>query len=258
MSYIKSCNVCGERISLRQMAGGQWVAFDAGSDEPHIHDKKVIKTKNASKIPKTIKQPKLPEDKFSDRSGEIYSVSRIPKEWLDLTPLNLSKLFKKLIEKERRAVISYVDRNKDETTREIYPLSLVEGYTSGGGSVKSMKLVAFCTLRNDYRSFLLSSITEVLSETKIPQSFIKKFQMIEEYEKENILSGSNFYGSNVLHFRNNSINKSTFEDTKEEKIKEQVTYNINKNEKVQSQKDESSEGLIYLGLALLFLILIFG
>ena len=29
------------------MAGGQWVAFDAGSDEPHIHDKKV---RTASKI----------------------------------------------------------------------------------------------------------------------------------------------------------------------------------------------------------------
>jgi len=39
MSYIKNCTKCGERISLREMAHGQWVAFDANSDRPHKHAK---------------------------------------------------------------------------------------------------------------------------------------------------------------------------------------------------------------------------
>jgi len=37
MAYIKSCDKCGARISMRQMSQGQWVAFDVGSDEPHEH-----------------------------------------------------------------------------------------------------------------------------------------------------------------------------------------------------------------------------
>ena len=37
MSYIKKCNKCGARISMREMSQGQWVAFDVGSDEPHEH-----------------------------------------------------------------------------------------------------------------------------------------------------------------------------------------------------------------------------
>ena len=39
MSYIKNCTKCGERISMREMTHGQWVAFDANSDKPHKHGK---------------------------------------------------------------------------------------------------------------------------------------------------------------------------------------------------------------------------
>ena len=39
MSYIKNCTVCGERISLREMSHGQWVAFDVNTDKPHKHKK---------------------------------------------------------------------------------------------------------------------------------------------------------------------------------------------------------------------------
>ena len=36
MSYTKPCNKCGERISLRQMPQGQWVAFDVSTEESHV------------------------------------------------------------------------------------------------------------------------------------------------------------------------------------------------------------------------------
>ncbi len=39
MSYIKNCKICGQRISLREMSHGQWVAFDVNTDKPHKHGK---------------------------------------------------------------------------------------------------------------------------------------------------------------------------------------------------------------------------
>jgi hypothetical protein len=40
MSYIRRCKNCGQRISMREMKQGQWVAFDVGSDTPHKHGKR--------------------------------------------------------------------------------------------------------------------------------------------------------------------------------------------------------------------------
>ena len=49
MSYTKNCVKCGEKISLREMSHGQWVAFDAGTDTPHKHGKRTRKRTNSSK-----------------------------------------------------------------------------------------------------------------------------------------------------------------------------------------------------------------
>jgi hypothetical protein len=40
LSYIKNCKECGQRISLREMQRGQWVAFDVNTDVPHKHNKR--------------------------------------------------------------------------------------------------------------------------------------------------------------------------------------------------------------------------
>ena len=40
MAYIRNCETCGKRISLREMPGGQWVAFDINTKKPHKHRKK--------------------------------------------------------------------------------------------------------------------------------------------------------------------------------------------------------------------------
>ena len=57
MSYTRPCNKCGERISLREMPHGQWVAFDVSTEETHVcgvqHEPDVavkLKGKNKSKI----------------------------------------------------------------------------------------------------------------------------------------------------------------------------------------------------------------
>ena len=36
MSYTKPSNKSGQRISLRQMPAGQWVAFDVSTEESHV------------------------------------------------------------------------------------------------------------------------------------------------------------------------------------------------------------------------------
>ena len=62
MSYTKLCNKCGQRISLREMRGGQWVAFDVNTDKVHKHSKKQGKVKKPNKykiiIPCIIKDTK--------------------------------------------------------------------------------------------------------------------------------------------------------------------------------------------------------
>ena len=35
MSYTKPCKKFGQKISLRQMPAGQWVAFDVSTEETH-------------------------------------------------------------------------------------------------------------------------------------------------------------------------------------------------------------------------------
>ena len=40
MSYVRNCKVCGQRISLREMQSGQWVAFDVSTDTVHRHGKR--------------------------------------------------------------------------------------------------------------------------------------------------------------------------------------------------------------------------
>ncbi len=37
MAYTRDCKTCGQRISLRQMPDGQWVAFDVSTQNPHQH-----------------------------------------------------------------------------------------------------------------------------------------------------------------------------------------------------------------------------
>ncbi len=53
MASIRPCNKCGERISIRQMPHGQWVAFDVATDDQHKCSKKkskiIPKKKTSSK-----------------------------------------------------------------------------------------------------------------------------------------------------------------------------------------------------------------
>ena len=197
MAYIKTCNKCGARISMRQMSQGQWVAFDVSSDEPHEHG---VAGKKSERV--EVKKSKLQKNnskaqphQIIDRAGALFDLSNLPFEWIDLTESNLMKLFIQVIEERRSVQIQYEDKNGDFTNREIYPISLIQGFVSEKSSAKSVKVVSFCKLREDYRTFLLSSIDEILVDKKIPKTFLSKFHSLDTYAKNNILNGTNFYGS---------------------------------------------------------------
>ena len=49
MAYIRPCNKCGQRISMREMRAGQWVAFDASTQTPHKCGKKTKADPNIKK-----------------------------------------------------------------------------------------------------------------------------------------------------------------------------------------------------------------
>ena len=57
MALIIDCKVCGEKISLRQMAHGRYVAFDPNTGNPHKHiNQKKKFNKNLNKKSKIDKR----------------------------------------------------------------------------------------------------------------------------------------------------------------------------------------------------------
>lgn len=54
MASIRPCNKCGQRISLRQMPAGQWVAFNAATNEQHVCTAKKKTSKKDKVTPSTV------------------------------------------------------------------------------------------------------------------------------------------------------------------------------------------------------------
>ena len=65
MALITDCRVCGERISLRKMRAGQYVAFEVGTDVQHQHTKSK-KKRGKSAEPNTIENIRETNDNASD------------------------------------------------------------------------------------------------------------------------------------------------------------------------------------------------
>ena len=172
MSYIKNCKECGQRISLREMPGGQWVAFDVHTDKVHEHFT-TSKNSKAQRSKRTAQKAKKATGKVTnnaativDRDGEEHRLNQTQGKWLDLTTANKLKLFNWLVENQFSVKIEYIDRDGDGTTRSIFPITIL-----GGTRVQTAKVEAWCKLRNDSRTFALSKIGELFvegRETKIP------------------------------------------------------------------------------------------
>lgn len=160
MSVIKNCNICGEKISIRKMPSGQWVAFDHNSEKPHVHAKKKInKTKDI---------------KYDRVSSNI----------------DIIDLIDYAIEKKITLELSYVDRKKDYTTRKVHPIKLYE-------NEKPMIFEAFCLLRKENRNFRLDRI-KYIKETGVryKKIYTSSNQPHGIWEKEEDYSDKNRYQDN--------------------------------------------------------------
>ena len=93
MSYTRPCNKCGERISLRQMPQGQWVAFDVSTEETHICG---IKHKPDISVKLKSKTKKKPDKDDSIDLGYDDDVSEINEDSYLLSSHKSKKIAKLL------------------------------------------------------------------------------------------------------------------------------------------------------------------
>ena len=89
MAYIRPCNKCGQRISMREMRAGQWVAFDASTQTPHKCGKK---TKADPKI------KKLAKEKLKEKISEGVDLGYSNIEVKDPTPDKVEEINSKIEE----------------------------------------------------------------------------------------------------------------------------------------------------------------
>ena len=177
MSYTRPCSKCGERISLRQMPAGQWVAFDVSTEESHI-----CGVKNKPDISVKLKGKKKPkqvndsidlgyEDNNEREKSKIYDNSS-----------GIHYCIDKAIKEKKRIFIDYYSEYNDESTsREISPIKKYK-YKSNN------YLQAYCHKRKAERNFLTKSI-ESATEINKKKTKIKlgkpNTKIIEKMKQEN-------------------------------------------------------------------------
>ena len=177
MSYTRPCSKCGERISLRQMPAGQWVAFDVSTEESHI-----CGVKNKPDISVKLKSKKKPkqvndsidlgyEDNNEREESKIYDNSS-----------GIHYCIDKAIKEKKRIFIDYYSEYNDESTsREISPIKKYK-YKNNN------YLQAYCHKRKAERNFLTKSI-ESATEINKKKTKIKlgkpNTKIIEKMKQEN-------------------------------------------------------------------------
>ena len=62
MAYIRPCNSCGQRISMREMPHGQWVAFDASTETPHKCGRKTKPDPDIERLAKKTRKEQEEEE----------------------------------------------------------------------------------------------------------------------------------------------------------------------------------------------------
>lgn len=152
MSYIRYCKTCGDRISIRQMPHGQWVAFEPNSDVAHdcYAPAKVVKTKNFDyKNNKNIKTVVDLENKTKITLNNEISET--------LTDFNeMLVLFNEAIEKKLVLKIDYTREDGEFNERKIEPIK-VHNRSFG------IYLEAFCQMRENNRIFKSDRIKSMTS-----------------------------------------------------------------------------------------------
>lgn len=183
MSYLRYCKTCGDRISIRQMPHGQWVAFEPNSDVAHdcyVPAKVVKKKKFDNKSNKNIKTVIDYENKT-----KITLNNQSSKTLTDFDEMLI--LFNEAIEKKLILKIDYTREDGDSNIRNIEPIK-VHNRSFG------IYLEAFCQMRDSNRIFKsdriksMSNTNELFSRDHkaVGNAFIKEEDTEEQdnYIKE--------------------------------------------------------------------------
>ena len=156
MSYTRPCNKCGERISMRQMPAGQWLAFDVSTEEVHECGIKnepdiAVKLKGRKKIEEKNQSVDLGYDDDDIDNQEDY-IDDGPEVFTSKS--TIKKIIDKSLKKKKRLHIKHIkEDNGEETEREISPQKLFKYKNSN-------YLQTYCHLRKAERSFKVKSIYE--------------------------------------------------------------------------------------------------
>ena len=184
MSYTKPCNKCGERISLRQMPAGQWVAFDVLTEESHVCG---IKNKPDVSVKLKSKKRKKPEEDESinlgyeeDNENTINNYEEEKKIYNNSSGIHYC-IDKAIKEKKRIFIEYYSEFNGESTSREISPIKKYKHKSKN-------YLQAYCHKRKAERNFLTKSI-EIATEINKKKTKIKlgkpNTKFIEKMKQEN-------------------------------------------------------------------------
>ncbi len=132
-----------------------------------------LEDKNIKNITEKIKALSPKKDNYFKQQNQII---------MDLNPWGENKEIKEKLDQLKQAIkenkiikISYINSKRENSEREIEPLTLVLKGTT-------WYLYAFCNLREDYRIFRLSRITSIKTTEK---SYKKEHKNFKEFEKEN-------------------------------------------------------------------------
>ncbi len=167
------------------MPGGQWVAFEVGSDMPHECFKENSKTNSFAK---------------EERKMEVYETREI---------------IKQAISSKKAIKIFYQDKKGDLTKREIFPIDVVQE-----GTIR--KLSAYCTLRNAMRVFIVENIFSARTQGPVPEWFENRY-ISSSQEAKNSFSNATEFSTNHQKDRIQAENKNEVyksDDSETEKQKE--------------------------------------
>lgn len=151
MSLIRPCRKCGQRISLRKMPHGRWVAFEVASGDVH----QCFRSKA--------------RQSYSEVSGSHEEVPTSPP-----TTADIEAIFAKAIAQGKYVDIKYQSadahgRLKEAEWRRIAPFGIEGQYCR-----------AYCELRHDGRTFRFDRVlgirgTEISHDRVAPESFGEEF-----------------------------------------------------------------------------------
>ena len=169
MAYIRPCNKCGQRISMREMRAGQWVAFDVSTEQPHKCGKKNKADPKIIKLAKEKSKIKENGSEGIDLGYDDVTEENNLKETFS-TNSTINKKIDEAIKKKNRIFIDYNSEfNQEMTSREISPIKKFK--------YKNRNYIqAYCHLRKDQRSFLIKSILNLqpLEKTRFKPKNLKK------------------------------------------------------------------------------------